>query len=206
VLAGARRLRAFFRETLSERAVAVDGSRLALLVRALERRGWMPHVDATLRGPGSPPAEGEITPHERALIVAALGLYAALAEELPHAPPAPYAVLERWTQGLSPAELAAAQHAVQAVMDRLRRAGQPAVRRPHLPSPSGPLLERLEAAIVAGETLILTYYTAGRDHITTRRITPLRLEWRGETAYCVAHCHLRAAERVFRVDRIVGIE
>jgi hypothetical protein len=205
-LAASRRLRAFFDETLSATSVTVDGSRLPQLVRALERRGLMPRVEPALSGAAAPPVEGEIAPHERALIVAALELYAALSEELPDVPPAPYAILERWVQSLSPAERDAAQRAVQAVMEGLRRAGRPGRRRPHLPSPAGPLLERLEAAIAAGETLTITYYTAGRDHTGRRRITPLRLEWRGETAYCVAHCHLRGAERVFRVDRIQDIE
>lgn len=203
-LAAARRVRALFGETLSDRAVSVDASRLTQLLSALERRGLMPRVETALTD--SPPIDtADLTPHERAHIVAALELFAALVEEMPNAPPPPYALLERWSPSLTPAERDAASRAVQAVMDRLRRAGRPAVRRPHLPSPAGPLLEHLEAAIAAGETVTITYYTASRDHTTTRRITPLRLEWRGETAYCVAHCHVRDAERVFRVDRIVEI-
>ena len=200
-LAAVRRLRTHFGETLSDRAVCVDSSRLPQLLRALERRGLMPCVEAGLAAvPVS--AQGDLAPAERAFIVAALELYAALGESLADAPPVPYALLERWGQSLTAAERDAAKRAVRAVLDGLRRAGHPAVRRPHLPTPTGPLLERLETAIAGGEMVTIIYYTASRDHTSTRRITPLRLEWRGETAYCVAHCHLRGAERVFRVDRI----
>jgi len=212
-LARRRRLRRFFGETFSERAVAVDSSRIPQLLRALERRGLMPRVEAGLtdmpegilsgeHSPQSKDAESDPPPAERAFIVAALQLFTALGESLPDAPPLPYALLERWEQSLTAAEKDAAGRAVQAVLDGLRRAGQPAVRRPHLPTPAGPLLERLEQAIAAGKAVTITYYTASRDHLNTRRISPLRLEWRGQTAYCIAYCHLREAERVFRVDRI----
>jgi hypothetical protein len=204
-LAGTRRLRAFLGETFSNRVVSVDGSRLLQLLRALERRGLMPRVEAGLTDQASP-ARDELAPAERALIVAALELYARLTEGVPDAPPPPFTILDRWAQNLTPAERDAAKRAVQTVMERLHRAGRPGVRRPHLPTPTGPALERLEVAIAAGEAVTITYYTAGRDHTSTRQVTPLRLEWRGERAYCVAHCHLRGAERVFRVDRIVEIE
>jgi predicted DNA-binding transcriptional regulator YafY len=75
----------------------------------------------------------------------------------------------------------------------------------HLPQPTGPLLEALEAAIEAGETVEIDYYTASRAHQTTRRVDPLRLEWRGDVVYLIAYCHLREDQRVFRVDRIERI-
>ena len=217
-LARGRRLRRFFGETLSERTVAVDGSRIPQLLRALERRGLMPRVGAGLttapqgilsggRSPQSKDSTGsDLSPAERAFVVAALELFTALGESLPNAPPLPYTLLERWEQSLTAAERDAAGRAVRTVLEGLRRAGQPAVRRPHLATPTGPLLERLEQAIAGGETVIITYYTASRDHVNTRRISPLRLEWRGAAAYCIAYCHLRDAERVFRVDRIQEIQ
>lgn len=226
-LARRRRLRRFFGETLSERAVVVDGSRIPQLLRALERRGLMPRLEAgltpvppgILNGGRSPQSKGILSGTEQsgveskgtsaaegAFIVAALRLFTALGESLPEAPPLPYALLEEWEQSLTAAEKDAAGRAVQAILDGLRRVGRAAVRRPHLPSPTGPLLERLEQAIAAGEAVTITYYTASRDHLNSRRISPLRLEWRGETAYCIAYCHLRQAERVFRVDRIREIE
>lgn len=204
-LARVRRLRRFFGETLSERAVAVDGSRIPQLLRALERRCLMPHVEVGLVD-GNLPTWSDPSPAERTFVVAALELFAVLGESLPNAPPLPYALLEHWGQCLTSVERDTAKRTMQAVLDGLRRAGQPAVHRPHLPAPTGPLLERLERAIADGEAVTITYYTASRDHISTRRISPLRLEWRGETAYCIAHCHLREAERVFRVDRIQEIQ
>lgn len=72
----------------------------------------------------------------------------------------------------------------------------------HLPEPAGPLLQSLEIAIQEHATVEIEYYTAGRAHRTTRRVEPLRLEWRGDVIYLIAYCHLRGDQRVFRVDRI----
>ncbi len=67
------------------------------------------------------------------------------------------------------------------------------------------ILPLIEQSIAANTPLAITYYTAGRDTQTDRIVDPLRLEWRGETPYLIAYCHLRQAERVFRVDRIAAI-
>lgn len=67
------------------------------------------------------------------------------------------------------------------------------------------MLRELEATIAKSLTVEIRYYTAGRDHETTRRVDPLRLEWRGRAAYLIAHCHLRGEQRIFRVDRIAEL-
>jgi predicted DNA-binding transcriptional regulator YafY len=41
--------------------------------------------------------------------------------------------------------------------------------------------------------------------VTQRHVDPLRLEWRGDVAYLIAYCHLRQAQRVFRVERIESL-
>lgn len=51
--------------------------------------------------------------------------------------------------------------------------------------------------------LQILYYTGGRGELTTRRVTPQRIE---AEKYLHAFCHTRQEERVFRISRIAGVE
>jgi len=97
---------------------------------------------------------------------------------------------------------------------RSRRRGSTAVRQAHRTGPE--LVEglaevladtqaRLTAAIAGEHSVELTYWTAGRGELTRRRVDPYRLETRDRVTYLVAYCHLRRAERVFRLDRIIAV-
>jgi proteasome accessory factor C len=66
-------------------------------------------------------------------------------------------------------------------------------------------LQRLQAAVAAGEQLELDYYSFARDEMTTRVVDPARVfhafgEW-----YLAGYCHDASAERMFRVDRIRAV-
>ena len=197
-----RRIRETLGETLSARAVRVQADRLPALLRRLARRGHYPHLD--LAG-GSLSPEGEKKDAgERALIAVALRVYAELADELSLPVRPLHALARAWTEDLSLPQRDAAERLIVETLDRLRRAALPEGDY-RLPSPAGPLLAALEKAIAGGATVEMRYYTAGRDHETTRRVDPLRLEWRGRVAYLVAHCHLRGEQRIFRVDRIAEL-
>ncbi len=52
----------------------------------------------------------------------------------------------------------------------------------------------------------ITYYTAGRNQVTKRRITPYVVKKRKGVDYVRAMCRERMSERLFRLDRIIGIE
>ncbi len=63
-------------------------------------------------------------------------------------------------------------------------------------------LQRLQAAVAAGEQLELDYYSFARDEMTTRIVDPTRVfhafgEW-----YLAGYCHRAQSDRLFRVDRI----
>jgi proteasome accessory factor C len=60
------------------------------------------------------------------------------------------------------------------------------------------------AAARAGEDLEIEYWSASRDEVTRRRVTPLGLVNRDGTWYLDATCRLRDDERRFRMDRIVS--
>jgi predicted DNA-binding transcriptional regulator YafY len=62
----------------------------------------------------------------------------------------------------------------------------------------------LQEALAANKVLEITYIDA-QGQGTTRQITPLRVQAANDYVYVVAFCHLRQAERSFRLDRIVAI-
>jgi DNA polymerase-3 subunit epsilon len=62
----------------------------------------------------------------------------------------------------------------------------------------------LQEALTANKILEITYVDA-QGQGTTRQITPLRVQAANDYIYVVAFCHLRQAERSFRLDRIVAI-
>ena len=201
-LTARRRIRETLRETLSARAVRVDGSRLDALIRRLERRGVVPRLDLADQ---PPPSVGDLSGEDRVVIATALRLYVRLADELRLPARPPHTLAHAWGEGLTLAQRDEVERLVEEALERLRRAAPP--EEPYrLPLPTGPLLEALEEAIAAGETVEIEYYTAGRGHVTRRRVEPLRLEWRGEVVYLIAYCHLRKDQRVFRVDRIADVK
>ncbi len=77
--------------------------------------------------------------------------------------------------------------------------------------PAGPQMEsvflppEIQEALAGKRAVVINYIDAKGDE-TTRTITPLRVIAMNGTTYLVAFCHLRQAERTFRLDRIVRIE
>ena len=99
------------------------------------------------------------------------------------------------------------------IVDDLRQQGAPSVRdvlraqggvRSQQDEPlnlPGPLQEALQE----GSSLWLLYESAHGER-TRRLVRPIMVSQRRGRAYLVAYCHLRAAERSFRLDRIIAME
>jgi hypothetical protein len=211
-LTAQRRVRETLGQTLNARTVEVRADRLDALLRRLAWRGIIPRLDLPrpLHPQHGPSPSSERTPlpgrereleDEHAAIVVALRVYAHLADELGLATRPAYALSRRWSEGLPLRLHDGIERTVERTLEALHRAA-PLEMEDRLPEPTGPLLKALETAIQERATVEIEYYTAGRAHRTTRRVDPLRLEWRGDVAYLIAYCHLRRDERVFRVDRI----
>lgn len=200
-LTAERRIRETLLETLSARVVCVDASQLEALLRRLAYRGLYPRLE--LPDP-APTLETEQSAEERITLGAALTVYATLVDRLSTDLRPPHTLAWAWRRRLTDAERDAVERQVKVLLDALRRA-TPAPAEDHLPRPTGETLTILERAIAEDASVEIRYYTAGRDHVSERRVDPLRLEWRGEVAYLIAYCHLRQAQRVFRVDRIEAL-
>ena len=75
------------------------------------------------------------------------------------------------------------------------------------PEPADPARWRplIEQAIAAGADLELTYFTAGRNLLTRRSVTPYWIEEHNGISYLRADCHQAGHVRLFRLDRIQAI-
>jgi DNA polymerase III subunit epsilon len=62
----------------------------------------------------------------------------------------------------------------------------------------------LQEALSSNKILEITYID-GKGRETARQITPLRVQAANDYLYVIAFCHLRQAERSFRLDRIVAL-
>ncbi len=76
----------------------------------------------------------------------------------------------------------------------------------HLGAAGSEILEHLRAAIRSGRRVRLDYYSFGRDERSEREVDPHRLWAEGGSWYLGAHCHRAEGTRVFRLDRVVGVE
>jgi DNA polymerase III epsilon subunit len=62
----------------------------------------------------------------------------------------------------------------------------------------------IQEALAGNEDLLITYIDADGEE-TSRTITPLRVREANGIVYLVSYCHLRKAERSFRLDRIFSV-
>ena len=207
-LTAQRHIRETLGKTLNDRTIEVRGDRLDALLRRLARRDILPRLDLPSAVSPSPAGrergsggEGARSEAERVAIGAALRVYAHLTDSLGLPTRPAYALIRHWSEDLPLPLRDAVERTAERTLEALHRAA-PLEMEDHLPEPTGPLLEALEAAIRERSTVEIEYTTAGRAHRTTRRVEPLRLEWRGDVVYLIAYCHLRGDQRVFRVDRI----
>ena len=63
----------------------------------------------------------------------------------------------------------------------------------------------IQDALSDNKEVIIRYIDAKGDE-TTRMITPLHMQVVSGVVYLIAYCHLRQAERNFRLDRIFVID
>lgn len=93
--------------------------------------------------------------------------------------------------------------AVQRVRDKL--AGALGEHPVQVTLDEPPLLQRVREAVETTERLVVTYVDLN-DVVTERTVDPLKLFIDRGLAYLLCQDHLREAERVFRVDRMVSVE
>lgn len=112
--------------------------------------------------------------------------------------------------------LAAATRSALVKLDEIleRRFGQPwdddaisvDVSAYSLSAEATKVLEVLEEAVRKHFAVVIHYYTLSRNEETKRTVDPYGLTFRRHSWYLVGWCHLRRAERVFRLDRVLKVE
>ncbi|HLH65136.1 MAG TPA: WYL domain-containing protein [Solirubrobacteraceae bacterium] len=65
-------------------------------------------------------------------------------------------------------------------------------------------LAKIETAIFRRKTIVFDYHSMERDELSSRRVDPYQLLYRGGQFYLVGRSHERRAIRVFRLSRIRG--
>lgn len=91
---------------------------------------------------------------------------------------------------------------VRTVGDLLHAQGGPV----YMPSASGPALPPPLARALAGGQQVRIRYLTEKGSETLRLISPMYATAQGSARYLVAYCHLRCAQRTFRLDRILEAE
>ncbi len=130
-------------------------------------------------------------------------LYAALGEHISLPLPPAFGALDALLASLAAAD----QAIVQAQWERLREELMTALDgRTFAPPPQPTDPERwrplIEAAIADGRSLTMRYFTAGRNVLTERTVTPHWIEEHRGIPYLRADCHLAGRILLFRLDRI----
>ncbi|MBK9094024.1 MAG: WYL domain-containing protein [Anaerolineae bacterium] len=201
-----RTLRPLLGRTLNRRLIVIPDRHLPRLIGRLRLLGiphrlTIPNAAGGTR-PGKPKIANSGYLYLAGLVFQQLNRFTDLPVRLPAA------ILDQIAAGLPP-ETASDLHALaEELLTRLQTAfdgySGPPLDNPH-PVNLADTQARLTAAIAGEHSVELTYWTAGRGELTHRRVDPYRLETRGAVTYLIAYCHLRRAERVFRLDRILAV-
>jgi len=146
------------------------------------------------------------TPSTAALWLASQ-LYATLGEHLALPLPPPFTDLAALLAALPTSD----QAIIQTQWERLRSDLQALLdgrtfAPPPVPSDPAQWRPHIEAAIAAGRPLVMRYFTAGRNVLTERTVTPYWIEEHRGIPYLRADCHLAGRVLLFRLDRIQALQ
>jgi hypothetical protein len=207
-------------DALSPTRTALDPASLPAVVQHLRTLGLYPTIECQAwavddkrqiaddpsqsTAPQSTTPPIPLSPADAGLLLMAGLAYRRLGEHLPLPTPLSPDVLDRLAAALPTAQTVAARHAADQLAESLAAALRGYLGLPfwQTDDPAADPLPLIEQAIAAKQDLVITYHGAGREQAVVRRVTPYWLERRDGVPYLIAYCHLRGAERVFRVDRI----
>jgi hypothetical protein len=133
-------------------------------------------------------------------------LYALLGQHLTLPVPPPFEALHALLAALSPVQQAVLQSQWESLRDDLLTLLDGQAFTPP-PQPADPDRWRplIAQAIAEARSLQITYFTAGRNVLTQRTVTPYWIEEHRGIPYLRADCHLAGKVLLFRLDRIMGL-
>ena len=192
-------------DVLSPTRVALNPAGLPALLQTLRTLGLYAAPPPSLEPTEDRASQLSISKADASLLYMAGLVYRGLGAYVPLPAPLSAELVDALAEQLTPAQREAAEHSAREVLEHVRAALQGYLALPawEVPGAAEDVLPAIEEALAAGHDLILTYWGAGREQVTVRRVTPYWLEQRKGVPYLVAYCHLREEERVFRVDRIL---
>ena len=198
-LASAPHLRKHIHEVLNP-TVAVVNAEPAVLVSELQTLGIRPRVSWTKQERSDPDMAGE------AALWLAARLYIELARHFPLPLPLPRRILDGLAASLTERERALLDTRLEQLHDGLDALLDGETFAPP-PEASEPETWRklIEDAAAGKQVLDLVYFSAGRNMLTRRQVTPFWIEERESGSYMRGYCHTRGDVRLFRLDRIQSL-
>jgi len=186
---------------LSPRHVALDRWQGYAVIQRLYRQGLLSEADLAAAQSTTSPARrspDKLNQAERVYLLSLL----ILAEGLQNTVLPPPGLLAKLTDGLGHSLRAAAARKATAALKQIRPqpTWQPDEASPKMSMDE--LARFLQDAIEREQAVDILYQASGRHAPEYRHVTPLLIEARGERSYLVAYCHLRRANRTFRLDRV----
>lgn len=198
-------LRRHFDYLLSPRHVVLDPWQGYAILRRLCRLGLLSEQDLLNANPPGYPVSGSVIQFTRADLAYLFSILLII-EALQTTAVPPPGLLSKLAGGIDhPLRASAARKATAALM-QIRP--EPEWKRDDdvPPIPADALILALQSAIDHDETIDVLYQASGRHTPEFRHLTPLLLENRGERYYLIAYCHMRRANRTFRLDRLKLLE
>ncbi|HHY57619.1 MAG TPA: WYL domain-containing protein [Chloroflexi bacterium] len=190
-------IRPFLAEVLAPTAAIVTGDIAALLAR-LRAAGLAVVPDAAV---DPTPAD------DNGLLWLAGKLYQHLGRYLPAPAPIDTRLLDRLLTSQPPWQQALLQAQYERLVEHLADLLDNLPFTPP-PTPTDPATWQalIHTAIEQKQSLQITYFSAGRNLLTQRRIEPYWLEEHRGVLYVRAYCHSAARVLTFRLDRIQALE
>lgn len=184
---------------------------LEAAVRLLRQAGFAPSVGALAPPTQQQAAAGATLPAALAGPAAgqlwlAAQLYTALSRYLPLPLPLPTALVQTLYDQLSPAQQAALHLHLETLTQSLADLLDGYAPPPPQPGDPDRWRPHLEQAIADEQPVELRYWSAGRNLVTQRTVTPAWIEERRGVAYLRGECHASGKFLRFRLDRILNVE
>jgi hypothetical protein len=173
--------------------------------------GELGSLQVALRAAGFSARAGDVAERvaydDPGLLWLAARLYQSLGRWLPLPAPLDEQALQRLASQLGPAQQAHLEVLALRLQEHLADLLDDLPFTPP-PAPSDPEVWRsqIEETIAAGQSLDLTYFSAGRNLTTSRRVDPYWIEEHHDTPYLRAYCHSAGRVLTFRLDRIQSME
>lgn len=183
---------------LSPHHVYIETWQAERVLERLQRFGLVSNKDMLSSRRDSLLNQLRLTNNERAYLLCTLLIQDGL--DIPTS--APPGLLAKLTEDLPVVLRAAAARNAKAILEEHMPRSTWLHEEEIPPVPEIYTINRIEEAIQKQQVIDILYQKAAQYHPEYRRVSPLSIEQRNLRFYLIAYCHIRKANRTFRLDRL----